>query len=129
MKRAFQIAGILLIILLGAGPASAAVGCVLGSSAMGPSCPMGMTAMDADCPMSHALAAGDCSQDCCNRTAPIAQVVNAVPVKPKYAAANLQMAVLAVPTVVEGRYSRPAVFLSFAASSPPRYILLRVFRI
>ena len=128
MKRPFQIAGILLILLLGAGPASAAVSCVLGSSAMGSSCPMGMAGMDADCPMSHALAAGDCSQDCCSRTAPIALLVNAIPVKPKLAVAVPIVATPAVFTAAEGN-SRPAVLLGLAASSLPRYILLRVFRI
>ena len=128
MKRAFQIVGILLIVLLGAGPASAAVGCVLGSSAMGPSCPMGMTRMDADCPMSHAHAAVNCSQDCCNRTAPIAQAVNAVPVKPKLVAAAPHMSELTVPAAPEEN-SRPQVLPSFAANSPPRYIMLRMFRI
>jgi hypothetical protein len=76
MKWAFQIACVLLIILIGVGPASAAVGCVLGNSAMGPSCPMGLT----------------------------------------------------IPTAVEGN-SQPEVSQNFTANSPPRYILLRVFRI
>lgn len=116
------------MVLLGAGPASAAVGCVLGNSTMGTSCPMGMTGMDADCPMSHVLATGDCSQDCYNRTAPIALLVNAVPVKPELIAAAPHMAELAVPTPVEGN-SRLEVLPSIVASSPPRYILLRVFRI
>ena len=128
MKRAFQISGILLIVLLGAGPASAAVGCVLGSSGMGPSCPMGMTGMDADCPMSHALAAFDCSLDCCSGTAPIAQVVNAVPVKPKLLTAVSIMAGFSVPTPVDESF-RPEIVPNFAASSTPRYILLCVFRI
>jgi len=128
MKWAFQIARVLLIILIGVGPASAAVGCVLGNSAMGPSCPMGTTGMDADYAMSHALAAGGCSQDCCNRTAPIVQLVIAVPVKPKLAAAVPQMAGLTIPTAVEGN-SQPEVSQNFTANSPPRYILLRVFRI
>jgi hypothetical protein len=128
MKRAFQIAGILLILLIGAGPALAAVGCVLSSSAMGPSCPMGMTEMAADCPMAHTFAATDCSQDCCNRSAPIAQVADAVPVKPKFVAVALHFAGLTVSAAPE-RNARHEVVPRFAASSPPRYILLQVFRI
>jgi len=127
MKRAFQIAGILLIILLGAGPASAAVGCVLGNSTMVPSCPIAMIGMDADCPMSHVLAASDCSQDCCNRTAPIALVVNAVSVKPKLSAAR-QIGALTGSSAPEVNF-RPEALPGFAASSRPRYIVLRVFRI
>jgi len=128
MKRAFTIAGFLLVVLLGAGPASAALGCVLSNSAMGPSCPMGMAAMDADCPMSHARASVACSQDCCNRTAPVAIVLNGIPVKPKFVAAVLPMTGLTLPTATEGN-SRSVALPSYAVSSPPRYILLRVFRI
>jgi hypothetical protein len=128
MKRAFSIVGFLLILLLGAGPASTALGCVLSNSAMAPSCPMGMSAMDPDCPMSHAIAAADCTQDCCNRTAPVATVLSGIPVKPKLVAAALPMASLTVPTAAEG-YRRSDILPAYAASSPPRYILLRVFRI
>ena len=128
MKGTFQLAEFLLMILLGAGPASAVVGCVLGNSAMGSSCPMGMTAMDADCPMSHAFASDACSQDCCNRTAPIVQVVNAVPVKPKIIAAVPLAAELTISAAKEGRIL-PEASPFFTANSPPRYILLRVFRI
>lgn len=128
MKQLFQIAGVLLIVLLGAGPASAAVGCAAQNSAMDSSCPMGMAGMGADCPMSHSLAALDCSEDCCNLTAPVAQVVNAVPVKPKLIAAAQPMLARTVATEVEG-ISRPGLSKSVAANSPPRYILLRVFRI
>jgi len=127
MKRAFTIAGLLLVVLLGAGQASAALACVLSNSATGPSCPMGMAAMDADCPMSHALASVDCSQDCCNRTA-VAIVLNGIPVKPKFVAAVLPMTGLTLPTATEGN-SCSVTLPSYAVSSPPRYILLRVFRI
>lgn len=128
MKRALPIVGILLVLLLAAGPASAAISCAMSNSAMGPSCPMGIAGMDADCPMSHALAAADCSQDCCNRAAPIALVQNGIPVKPKLLATSLQLATIAIPIEAE-RNSRPEAPAFFAANSPPRYILLRVFRI
>ena len=128
MKRTFPIVGILLVLLLAAGPASAAVRCVLASTAMGPSCPMSMAGMDVDCPMSHTLAAADCSQDCCNQAAPIALAQNGIPVKPKLLLPMLNMASIDVPIAAEGN-SRPEILPTVAANSPPRYILLRVFRI
>jgi hypothetical protein len=128
MKRVFQIAGVLLILVLGAGPASAAIGCVLSNPAMGQSCPMGVAGMDADCPMSHALAPRDCSQDCCNRTAPIAVVLSGLPVKPKLVAAAPAIARLNLVTAAKPHIF-PEILPPVAANSPPRYILLRVFRI
>ena len=128
MKRAFQIVGILLVLLLAAGPASAALGCTLSGPAMDSSCPMDMDGMSADCPMSHALATVDCSHDCCDRTAPIALVVNGIPVKSKFVASIPQISSLTVPSEAEEN-SHFEGLPSFAASSPPRYILLRVFRI
>jgi hypothetical protein len=127
MQRASKIVGILLMLLLAVGPASAEVACVLGDAQMGSACPMGMATADADCPMTHALSAGDCSQDCCNLNTAITQVVNAVLVKQKLTLSAPQIAWIA-PTTVEAK-SRFELLPSVAASSPPRYILLRVFRI
>jgi hypothetical protein len=89
---------------------------------------MGVAGMDVDCPMSHTLAAADCSQDCCNQAAPIALAQNGIPVKPKLLLPMLHMANLEVPIAAEEN-SCPEILPPVAANSPPRYILLRVFRV
>jgi hypothetical protein len=128
MKRAIQIFAILLIGLLTAGPAWAAVSCALGDYAMGSSCPMGMATMDADCPMSHALASTDCSQDCCNRAMPQVTGFLAFTSKPRLLAPPVA---LQTPAPSEATFiaAKPHAVDLIAADSPPRYLLLRVFRI
>ncbi|HEY2468046.1 MAG TPA: hypothetical protein VGI45_09410 [Terracidiphilus sp.] len=128
MKRLIQIFAVTLIGLLTAGPAWAAVSCALDNSAMGASCPMGMAHMDADCPMSHAMAMMDCSQDCCNRTLPQALVLPGIPLKSKILAPAQGMFTLSVAQTTETRANSEPVSPR-VSTSPPRYLLLRVFRI
>jgi hypothetical protein len=128
MKRAIQIFAILLIGLLTAGPAWAAVSCALGESTMGDSCPMGMAKMSADCPMSHALAATDCSQDCCNRALPQATGFLAFPSKPRLLAPPIALQTQ-LTTETNSAAVKPHAVDMPIADSPPRYLLLRVFRI
>lgn len=128
MKRVIQFFAVTLICVLTAGPAWAAVSCALGDSAAGASCPMGMAQMDADCPMSHAMAAANCSQDCCNRATPQATGFLAFPSKPRllstaFAVENPMVLASSTSSVSP----RPTSLVK--ADSPPRYILLRVFRI
>lgn len=127
MKRATQILSVLLVLILGTGPAWAALGCA-SDPGMGSACPMGASAMDADCPMAHSLAGPDCSRDCCELQTPTADVLNALTSKPSPVKALPAVAAVPVAFAVEGA-SHPVVMLDLAGSSPPRYILLRVFRI
>lgn len=127
MKRVLSICAVTLIALLSAGPAGAALTCALGNPAMDASCPMGMTHMDRDCPMSRAMAM-DCTQDCCNRTLPQAVSVPGIPAKSKIQVTPLStFSPLAVQFTGTGALSEPVSVV--AAASPPRYLLLRVFRI
>jgi hypothetical protein len=89
---------------------------------------MGAAAMDTDCPMAHSLAVPDCSQDCCNRQTPAADVLSALTAKPNPVKVLLQVEMMEALPAMEGT-SEPIVFVDRAGSSPPRYILLRVFRI
>src|SRR6185503_11315455 len=70
MKRATQILSVLLVLILGTGPAWAALGCA-SDPGMGSACPMG-----------HSLAGPDCSRDCCELQTPTADVLNALTSKP-----------------------------------------------
>jgi len=127
MKRAIQTLAIVLIGLLPAGPAWAALSCTLGNSAMAASCPMGMSQMDANCPMAHTMTM-DCSQECCNRTLPQAIVIPGIPVNSKIAASAPAM--FSLPALQTAGTSATPESVSLAvAVSPPRYLLLRVFRI
>jgi len=128
MKQAIQFLSVLLVLVLSTGPAWAALGCA-SDAGMGSSCPMGMSSVDPDCPMAHNLAAANCSQDCCNEQTPTADVQSALTSKPSpVKALPAGEAVAAIVPVSEGT-SRTAVIVVRAGNSPPRYILLRVFRI
>ena len=127
MKWATQIFAVVLTGLLSAAPAWTAVSCTLGNAQMGTSCPMGMAQMDPDCPMSHSLAM-DCSQDCCNRATPQAVVIPGIPAKSKIVEASPASESLAVVQATASPGNAGPASLA-AAASPPRYLLLRVFRI
>jgi hypothetical protein len=127
MKRQFQLFALLLTALLAGGPSLAAAACALNNLAMGADCPMGMAEMGADCPMAQDLTTADCSQDCCNRAQSQAVVIPGIPVRPKLLVATLHFALLAeLPRVETASIESEPLRVS---SSPPRYILLRVFRI
>jgi hypothetical protein len=89
---------------------------------------MGMSWMDADCPMAHSLVGPDCTRDCCELRTPTADVLNALTSKPSPVKALPAVAEVSPVFAVEVA-SHPLVVLDLAGSSPPRYILLRVFRI
>ena len=128
MKRQVQIFATLLIGLLTAGPALAAVACTLNRMVRATSCPMGLAGMSVDCPMSHILEATDCWQHCCNRTLPQAVAIPGFPAKPRLLAITPGVALLTAPPATETDSSPRSTPLR-VATSPPRYILLRVFRI
>ena len=128
MKHAVQIVGILLIFLLGAGPAVAAVSCFLTNRVIDTACPMGMAPMSADCPTAHMIPAPDCSQDCCDPTSTQPIVIAGFAVKPKFLLVLPRQAELGTLPAAESA-SSPEPFPHRAATSLPRHVLLRVFRI
>jgi hypothetical protein len=70
----------------------------------------------------------DCSQDCCNRAQSQAVVLPGFPVKPKAVTVATHFAgLIALTTSKMISTSEPAPF--HGSDSPPRYVLLRVFRI
>ncbi len=126
MKRVSQFAAVIMVLLLGVQPALAGVACAR-IGAMRTACPMCIGAMGADCPMAHAVAA-DCTTNCCNQTILKAVVLPAAPAKPRSAATNAWMSTavdLQAAAVPRSGCLPPAT----ASSSPPRYLLSRVFRI
>jgi hypothetical protein len=128
MKRQVQIFATVLIGLLTAGPALAAVACTLNSMVRATSCPMGLAGRSVDCPMSHILEATDCRQHCCNRTLLQAVAIPSFPAKPRLLAITPDVALLTALPATEAD-SSPRSSPLRAATSPSRYILLRVFRI
>jgi hypothetical protein len=123
MKRLLQIVATVVAGLLVVQPALAELAC---TAAM--QCSMGMSATGTACPMGRPLAAGDCSQDCCGHMLPAANPSWAMLAKPKVQSVPACFtSVVAVAGTESGRAAislEPVVF-----SSPPRYLLLQVFRI
>jgi hypothetical protein len=120
MKRAFQFAAAILILLLGVQPELAGAACAMSGAARA-ACPLCASAMGADCPMAHGLAA------CCNRTTVKAVVLPAIPVKPRSTAVSARMFVAAEP---QSSAVSPARWLAVTFSSPPPlYLFGRVLRI
>ena len=127
MKRIVQFAAVVVVSLLAGLPFAEVLTCPLSAEAVSAVCPMGINEASADCPMAQ-LAANECLRDCCNcglpkLVGPIAVSVQAklgVPVQFVGLAASGGEAQRAMPAAPD----EPTV-----SSSPPRYILNRVFRI
>jgi hypothetical protein len=90
-------------------------------------CPMAVPVMASACPLTHPIAALDCPMDCCRHRAPDHVTQWAAPVKPRQPGLRIEF----VPAVTP-RTARPSTGLdqpgAASASSPPRFILFRVFR-
>lgn len=125
MKRFFQFVSILAIGLL-MGPAGfEAVLC--GSVGQSTPCPMAIHDMGPDCPMAGPTASLNFPQNCCAQRC-LPQVLPwARPVKPKVAI--LQTAIMPLVLLVASPVRVLAKPIDASASSPPRFILYRVFRI
>lgn len=126
MKRVFQFAAMVVVLLLAAQPALAGVACATGGMARA-ACPMGMSEMGSDCPMAYGLAA-DCTRDCCDRTTTKAVVLPAAPIKPRTLVASAVVSTAVEPpisAVLRADWLAPMA----VSSSPPHYLLNRVFRI
>jgi hypothetical protein len=122
MKRLFQtvsafVVGSLLMQPAFAGVCTAVERCGMMAERMGP-----------DCPMDTSLPAANCSSDCCHPSLPTASLSWSIAAEPiaRVASPLFASAVSAVGsgTVPAGPRRAPDIL-----SSPPRYILLRVFRI
>ena len=120
MKRAFQVAAMIVILLLGVQPALEGAACAMGG-AMPTACPLCMSAMGTDCPMAQGMV------DCCNRTPLKAVILAAIPAKPRSAAASSRTSTglaLLFSAVAPSRWL-PVVI----SSPPPPFLFSRVFRI
>lgn len=128
MKRVFQIAAALVVLLMAGQPLLAAATCEMGMAASPASCPMGMREMGPDCPMAQGMSA-ECVTRCFNCAAAKDLVLPAVPAKPKVIAAEFTASPEIAWRVAE--HAHPA-FLDPAtnnSSPPPPYLLNCVFRI
>lgn len=113
--------------LLAGLPTAEALTCPLRGSDLA-ACPMSMSAAHADCPMEQQAAANKCLLDCCNCGLPKLAGPIVVTVQGKQG-----IPVLFVALDASGRDAERAVAAAsdvpIVSSSPPRYILNRVFRI
>ena len=125
MKRGLQFVAVLIVSFLAGAPVLAGLACAAQPVA-GSDCPMDMSNMANDCPMSHA-SVRECPLDCCARSQSVVVAQDVVFLKQRHVVEPL-----AVPGgVADGARRELAVAdLSVRAmSSPPVYILNRVFRI
>lgn len=128
MKRFIQFAAVLTIALMAGSPVAEALAC---STLMGEgtgACTMGMSEMGTDCPMAQPMAAGGCAQECCNHALPLVPAPLLIPVKPRIASPSQFIAlILASPDAEQAAIAKSTG--PSPSTSPPRYILNRVFRI
>jgi hypothetical protein len=124
MKRLVQFAAVALVGLVGAQPALAGLLCAAPAAA----CPMAMTDMGPDCPMSGAMAAAECPLTAYLHAIPQSVASVAATGRPK--AEPPASAHGAAPVMPLAHRTLVALNATAAeASSPPLYILHRVFRI
>jgi hypothetical protein len=128
MRRAFQFAAAILALSLAVQPLATAA-CGMASPA---SCPlgmsMGMSQMSPDCPMAQQMGDTVCMQDCCNHAVPRTAAPAVAPAKRRVGTV-IAVTATAVAAPATPR-PRPAIGSPApVSSSPPHYILYRVFRI
>ena len=124
MKRLAQFVAIIAVALLAVQPAAEALTCAtVKHCAMGMSVGMGPT-----CSMARVQVLGDCLPGCCAHSRPAASTAWAAPAKPKVPAIAFVFI-----AVNEGKAHRWDIAGSpknlMAPSSPPLFVLHRVFRI
>lgn len=122
-----QFAAVLVVLLLAGLPAAEALTCPLRAEAAA-ACPMGMTETSANCPLAKGMSANECLRDCCNCGLPKLVGPVAVRVHQKQGM-PVQFVALAAMNAGAERAVAAAPGGPAASSSPPRYILNRVFRI
>lgn len=128
MKRAFQIAAAILMLVLPVRPALADATCRMGMATSQAACPMGMDEMGPDCPMAQHMAQDACAQDCCNHALPQTAVIPGTSAKPRSSAAAPTMTCASGSPEAQAPFAPSSTPIA-AGSSPPRYILYRIFRI
>jgi hypothetical protein len=128
MKRLVQFAATCVIALLAGLPVGAGLTCAMHMVADGSTCPMGMSGMGPDCPMAQEMGAAGCAQDCCNAHMAVVATPAAVRVKPKLASRAESMALIPLEATA-AKTAATELAGPPRSSTPPRYILNRVFRI
>jgi hypothetical protein len=122
MKRTLQLVAVLVMGLLAGAPVLAGVRCVMSAAGMASACPMDMSNMGSDCPMPR-MDVLACVSDCCAQQAPAVTAKQLVAEKASPATA-MPLPTPAVKVVWAGVLLRVP-----ETSSPPVYVLNRVFRI
>ena len=123
-----QFAALVVVLLLAGLPAAEALTCPLRVSRDAVACPMGMGGAHSDCPMKQRLSGNECLRDCCNCGLPKLVGPIAVPVQLKQGT-SVQFVALDAPGREAEHAAAAAPDGPAVSSSPPRYILNRVFRI
>src|ERR1035438_672266 len=130
MKRLCQVVVLVLVALLGSQTAIARISCGLGTPKKvpcAPTCPMVVGPMGMRCPR-PAVSGSGCRQGCCPDA--VAQNVVRSAAEPRLKAAGVQHFASPLLTVAD---SSAAIAVSpvvhSLSNSPPRYILLQVFRL
>jgi hypothetical protein len=130
MKKFLQLVAVFAIALLMAQPAIAGLTCGMGTSSTlpcAPHCPMATRSMRADCQMPRASGYG-CIQECCRFGWPQAVVRSVSGARHKAIATPFFLVHPAAASANLMSLSAPPPG-DLAAASPPRHILIRVFRI
>ncbi len=128
MKRPIQFIVVLVIAMLSAEPAVAGLFCSMDRAGSSLMCAQ-MADMGPDCPMHGQTNSETCAPDCCNQAQPSSTVTTAFSsAKPRLAIVSvLDMTAITSPQPHDaGSFVEPPAVLS---ASPPRHLLLRVFRI
>jgi len=129
MKRVVQFAALVTIALMAGSPLAEGLVCSILMDADRAACPMEMGEMGPRCPMADLVAADKCAPECCNLTLPKLFAEMVTPAKPNSGSLHAAAAE-PIPDTAAARNRTAAWFFETAAtSSPPRYILNRVFRI
>jgi len=123
-----QFAAVVVMALLAGLPAAQVLTCPLRAEAAAAACPMGMSEASANCPMAPGMIANECLRDCCNCGLQKLSGPATVRVHPK-PAVPVQFRALAELTAESDRAAWAAKDVPVPSSSPPKYILHRVFRI
>jgi hypothetical protein len=128
MKHMAQFAAVVVVALLVGFPAAQVLTCPLRASTISADCPLGVNTAAPECPMSHQVAANECLRDCCNCGLPklVGPTAGPLHLKP---GTPVQFVALDASgrDAAHGAAATPDV--PTVTSSPPRYILNRVFRI
>jgi hypothetical protein len=129
MKRLTQLATVAVIALLVVTPALASLPCTSGlRAACAGDCPMMMNGMGTDCPMAGRETAGGCSPNCCAAAASQVAVFAVTPKKLKLAS-GVSTPVVIGEAVAQEQSAAIDSQTETRATSPPHYLLNRVFRI